>query len=62
MRYVEDLIAAIKHRRSEIGESIAEGHASSFEAYQRLVGQRLGLREALDILDNLLKEDELNER
>jgi len=61
MRYVSDLIHAIKVRRAEVGESIADGNASNYESYQRLVGQRQGLQEALNILDNLLKEDEQRE-
>jgi hypothetical protein len=30
----------------------------TYEAYQRLVGINAGLEEALDILNNLLKEEE----
>ena len=58
MRTVEDLIAAIKERQGKIADSLARGSVSTWESYQRLVGQNLGLQEALDILNNLLKEDE----
>lgn len=62
MRYVSDLIAVVKQRRAEIGESIADGNAGGVEAYNLLVGQRQGLKMALDIIDDLLKEDEKDER
>lgn len=62
MRYVSDLIAVLKQRRAEIGESIANGNAGSIEVYNLLVGQRQGLGMALDIIDDLLKEDEEDER
>jgi hypothetical protein len=62
MRYVSDFIAALKLRRAEIGESIADGNATSIEAYNLFVGQRQGLAMALEILDNLLKEDEQDDR
>lgn len=62
MRYVSDFIAALKLRRAEIGESIADGNANSIEAYNLFVGQRQGLGMALEILDNLLKEDEKDDR
>jgi hypothetical protein len=62
MRYVSDLIAVLKQRRAEIGESIADGNAGSIETYNLLVGQRQGLGMALDIIDDLLKEDEKDER
>lgn len=58
MRYVSDFIGAVKARRAEIAESIAQGNCVNFEAYQRLVGQLQGLDESLVILNNLLKEDE----
>ena len=58
MALVSDLIGAIKERQTAISNSLVEGHAVNFETYQRLVGQHQGLREALDILDSLLKEDD----
>jgi hypothetical protein len=56
MRILEDLIGAIESRKTEILKSLANGNATSFEAYQRLVGQHQGLEEALGILNDLLKE------
>ena len=61
MRTVEDLIGTIKTRQAEIAASLAGGTATTWESYQRLVGQNQGLQEALDILNNLLKEDDEDE-
>ena len=58
MRYVSDFIDAVKARQAEIGRSLLAGNAADFSAYQRLVGEHAGLESALDILNNLLKEDE----
>ena len=57
-----DLIDAIRARQSEISSSLVNGSAINFETYQRLVGQHQGLEEALVILNNLLKEDEYDDR
>mgnify|MGYP003340537817 FL=1 len=62
MRYESDFIGAVKARQHEISASLAKGHCVNFETYQRLVGQYQGLEEALDILNNLLKEPNENER
>ena len=58
MRYVSDYIGAIKERQAEVTAGIAAGNAADYPAYQRLVGHLAGLTEALDILNNLLKEDD----
>ena len=58
---IEQLIALVKRRKAEISESLGDGHASSFEAYKLLVGQRQGLQMALDILDDLLTEKDDDE-
>jgi hypothetical protein len=62
MRYVEDFIGAIEARKKTISLSLVSGNAVNFETYQRLVGQHQGLEEALVILNDLLKEDEEDER
>lgn len=56
MRYVSDLIGAIKDRQATIAQSLVEGNAVTFEAYQRLVGQHQGLAQALEIINDLLKD------
>jgi hypothetical protein len=61
MRLLEDLIASLEKRKSDIANSLAEGHASSMESYRNLVGQRQGLQMALDILNNLLEEKDEDE-
>ena len=58
MRYVSDFIGAVKARQTEIAESVIAGNCMTYEAYQRLVGINAGLEEALEILNNLLKEEE----
>lgn len=58
MRYVEQLVGAVKARQSDIARSLVNGNAVNFETYQRLVGQHQGLEEALVILNDLLKEDD----
>ncbi len=54
---ISDLIGKVKARRLEIALALADGHAINIESYHRLVGQYQGLGEALDILDDLLKEE-----
>ena len=58
MKLVSDFIGAVKARQAEIAQGLAHGNASDFNAYQRLVGENLGLESALEILNHLLKEDE----
>jgi len=58
MRYVSDFLDAIKVRQAEIAASLANGSASDFNSYQRLVGEYSGLQMSIDILNNLLREDE----
>ena len=53
---VSDLIGRLKERRLELALSLADGHAINIESYHRLVGLYQGLGEALDILDNIMKE------
>ena len=60
MRYVSDFIGAVKARQDEIGASVIAGNCMTYEAYQRLVGINAGLGEALEILNQLLKEEDEN--
>jgi hypothetical protein len=53
---ISELIGMVKERRLELALSLADGHAINIESYHRLVGQYQGLGEALDILDNIMKE------
>ena len=58
MKLVSDFVGAVKARQAEIAKGLAHGNASDFNAYQRLVGENLGLESSLEILNHLLKEDE----
>ncbi len=53
---IGDLIGKIKSRRLELALSLADGYAINIESYHRMVGQYQGLGEALDILDDIMKE------
>lgn len=59
MSTVSDLIAAINLAQQEISDALTQGHVVNFETYQRLVGQHQGLQKSLDILNNLLKEEDV---
>jgi hypothetical protein len=61
MSTVGDLIGALKSRQAEIATSLASGNASTWEAYQRMVGNFHGLQESMDILNKLLKDEDENE-
>ena len=62
MRYLSDFIGAVEARKAEIAKSVIAGNCINYEAYQRLVGTNAGLEEALDILNNHLKEEEDDDR
>ena len=59
MSTISDLIAAINLAQQEISDALTQGHVVNFETYQRLVGQHQGLQKSLDILNNLLKEEDV---
>jgi len=61
MRYESDFISAVKARQHEIASSLAAGNCVNFESYQRLVGQYQGLEYALDVLNNILREQDEHE-
>jgi len=61
MRTISDFIGMVKVKQAEIASSLAAGHAADWGSYHRMVGQHAGLQEALDILDNLMKEENANE-
>ena len=53
-----DIIHAVKARQDEIARALAEGTATNWESYQRLVGEVQGLQRTLDIINNLLEKEE----
>lgn len=61
MGTISDLIAGIKASQSDIALALAHGNASTWEAYQRMVGQYQGLEQSLEILNNILKEPDDDE-
>ena len=61
MRTLSDFIGAVEARQAEIRLSLAAGNAANWETYQRMVGHYAGLTEALQTLNQLLKEDDENE-
>lgn len=52
-----DLIGRLKVEKANIAAALAEGHASTWESYHRLVGRHQGLDEALSIINQLLEEE-----
>jgi hypothetical protein len=56
MKLLNDLISAVKVRQNEISETLVTGSVTDFEMYQRLVGRYQGLRESIEILNQLLEE------
>ena len=58
MRYISDIISAVKAEQARIAESLTAGNVVNFETYQRLVGQHQGLVKSLEIIENLFKDDE----
>ena len=58
MKTLSDYIGRVKAEQTKITEVLHAGTPVNYESYQRLVGQHQGLQEALDILDNIMKESE----
>jgi hypothetical protein len=56
---LSEILDRIKIAEKEMVEAIASGlNVHSFDAYQRLVGKREGLSDALAIIDQILSEDD----
>lgn len=58
MRYISDIISAVKARQAEISVALAHGNASDYAVYQRYVGEYKGLEDALEIINNLLEDED----
>jgi hypothetical protein len=54
---IEPLIHRIKIRQAELQVSLAAGNAATWEAYQRMVGEHVGLQAAMDMIDAMLEEN-----
>ena len=57
MNLIGDLIGALKAQKEAIMLSMANGNCSSFESYQRLVGEYVSLEKVLLTIDKLLEEE-----
>jgi hypothetical protein len=54
---LEQLIHRIKIRQAELQMALAHGVPSTWDGYQRMVGEYQGLQRTLDIIDDMLEED-----
>ena len=59
MRIISDLIGLIEEQKGFVADSMLAG-ANSWEGYQRLVGQHIGLQMTLDFINNLLEDGDAN--
>lgn len=58
MNLLNALVTRIKAEQREIADSMMAGNCVNFESYQRLVGQSMGLEQALQFINQLLEEAE----
>jgi hypothetical protein len=54
---IEQLIHRIKLRQGEIQMALASGSPSTWESYQRMVGEHIGLQASMDMIDAMLDEE-----
>ena len=57
MNFIGDLVGAVKAQKEAIMLAMANGNCSSFESYQRLVGEYISLEKVLLTIDKLLEEE-----
>jgi len=55
---IEQLIHVIKLRQAELAASLAFGNATTWESYQRMVGEYQGLQYVMNSFDRLAEEEE----
>ena len=56
---LNEILKRIKTAQNEMTEAIASGtNIRNFDSYQRFVGKREGLSDALAIIDSILSEDD----
>ena len=56
---LSEILKRIKTAQNEMTEAIASGtNIRNFDSYQRFVGKREGLSDALAIIDSILSEDD----
>ena len=54
---IEALLHRIKLKQAEISFALANGSVTTWEAYQRLVGEHQGLEDVLNMVNNMLEEE-----
>jgi hypothetical protein len=54
---ISTLIHVIRLQQAEIGASLAKGNATTWESYQRMVGEAQGLQYVLDSINQMLDEE-----
>ena len=58
---ISNIISRLKEADKDIAEALASGsNIHNFDSYQRMLGTREGVQQALAIIDNLLSEDDDN--
>lgn len=56
---LSEILKRIKNTQKDMTEAVASGvNVHSFDSYQRLVGKREGLSDALAIIESILSEDD----
>ena len=56
---VSEMIKRLKNADKDLTLAISSGvNVHDFASYQRLVGQKVGIQDALDIINQILSEDE----
>ncbi len=57
--FISDIITRTREEQAKLAETLTAGNnVNSFEDYQRLVGRHEGFQAALDIINEILREDE----
>jgi len=54
---LEQLIHLLKVRQTELQVALANGVPSTWDGYQRMVGEHQGLQRALNMIDSMLEEE-----
>jgi len=56
---ISEMIKRLKNADKDLTLAISSGvNVHDFASYQRLVGQKAGIQDALDIINQILSEDE----
>lgn len=57
--FISEIISRTRNEQKKLADTLTAGsNVNTFEDYQRLVGRFEGLKVALDIVDELLREDD----